>query len=124
MNTIELSQDLIKIPSISGNFTETRHCIDYCKNYFKNFNNVKIKEIEINNTPSVLLSNYDGLDFDIISIGHIDVVPVEDDKMFVPEIKDGKLYGRGSYDMKSLVAVSMKMLEYVLKITLNTNLVF
>lgn len=115
MNTVELSQDLIKIPSISGNFTETKRCIDYCKNYFKNFNNVKIKEIEINNTPSILLSNYDGLDFDIISIGHIDVVPVEDNKMFIPEIKDGKLYGRGSYDMKSLVAVSMKMLEYVLK---------
>ena len=44
----------------------------------------------------------------IVFTGHMDVVPVSDDEMkrwntppFTSTIKDGKLYGRGSADMKS-----------------------
>ena len=44
----------------------------------------------------------------IVFTGHMDVVPVSDDEIlrwetppFIPTIKDGKLFGRGSADMKS-----------------------
>ena len=44
----------------------------------------------------------------LVFTGHMDVVPVSDDEMkrwntppFTSTIKDGKLYGRGSADMKS-----------------------
>ncbi len=114
MQIVELAQNLIRIPSEINNDVELKNCIDYCKNYFSKYKNLYSKEVIQNNKPSILLANCEGLDFDILSIGHIDVIPVEDMKMFNPIIKDGKMYGRGTIDMKSQVAVSMKMLEYVL----------
>ena len=35
--------------------------------------------------------------------------------MFVPYVKEGKMFGRGSLDMKSFAAVGLNSLEYVLK---------
>lgn len=115
MEIIELAQNLIRIPSEINNDEELKNCIDYCKNYFSKYKNLYLKEVEQNNKHSILLANYEGLNFDILSIGHIDVIPVEDREMFNPIIKDGKMYGRGTIDMKSQVAISMKMLEYILK---------
>jgi acetylornithine deacetylase len=50
----------------------------------------------------------------IVLSGHTDVVPVDDQVWesapFVPEVRDGRLYGRGSADMKSFIGVVMAML--------------
>src|SRR5690242_5725894 len=45
--------------------------------------------------------------------GHTDVVPVDGQEWasdpFRPEIRDGKLYGRGAADMKGFVGVALAM---------------
>src|SRR5919199_46117 len=46
----------------------------------------------------------------ILLHGHIDVVPGEEDQ-FEPYEKDGKLYGRGTYDMKGALAAMMYAVE-------------
>ncbi len=50
----------------------------------------------------------------IVLSGHTDVVPVDGQKWdtdpFVPEIRDGRLYGRGTADMKSYIGVIMHAL--------------
>ena len=63
-------------------------------------------------SPVIFLRNRDTLDFDVLVLGHIDVVPA-DDNMFEPIIKNGKMYGRGTLDMKSFAAVAMNSMEYV-----------
>ncbi len=45
-------------------------------------------------------------DFDILTVGHLDVVPAPK-KIFVPNIEGNKLYGRGSGDMKSQIAIAL-----------------
>lgn len=48
---------------------------------------------------------------------HFDVVEVDDEKLFEPVIKDGKLYGRGSIDDKYGVAISLVLFrEYYQKV--------
>lgn len=42
----------------------------------------------------------------IIFHGHVDVVPGHEDQ-YVPRIRDGKLFGRGAYDMKGALAAMM-----------------
>jgi acetylornithine deacetylase len=53
----------------------------------------------------------------IVLSGHTDVVPVDgqvwSSAPFVPEIRDGKLYARGTSDMKSFLAVIMAKLEMI-----------
>ena len=46
----------------------------------------------------------------ILLHGHIDVVPGEEEQ-FEPYEKDGKLYGRGTYDMKGALAAMMYAVE-------------
>ena len=46
--------------------------------------------------------------------GHIDVVKAADG-MFAPKIEDGRMYGRGTLDMKSFAAVAMNSMHYVLE---------
>jgi acetylornithine deacetylase/succinyl-diaminopimelate desuccinylase-like protein len=64
--------------------------------------------------PVIMIRNHNSLDFDALVLGHIDVVPA-DDKMFNPVVKGGKLYGRGSLDMKSFAAVAMNSMQYVIE---------
>lgn len=50
----------------------------------------------------------------VVLSGHTDVVPVDGQRWssdpFVPEIRDGRLYGRGTADMKSYLGVVMQLL--------------
>lgn len=111
---LELTKDLIRFKSVTGNKAELDKCIAYILDYFKD-TKIFTKKYEAENIPTVLfLSNCDEdeKEYDALMFGHIDVVPA-DDIMFTPVIKDGKLYGRGSLDMKSWVAVAMKSLKHV-----------
>ncbi|HSQ97171.1 MAG TPA: M20/M25/M40 family metallo-hydrolase [Rickettsiales bacterium] len=117
MKLLKLINELIKIKSEVNSFDKLNECIDFCENYFSN-KNVFIKKIKYNNYPSIFISNQDSLECDVISVGHIDVIPAENE-MFSIKIKDGKMYGRGVADMKSCLAVGMKNLEYIIENKIN-----
>lgn len=59
----------------------------------------------------------------IVLSGHTDVVPVDGQDWssdpFTPEIRDGKLYARGTCDMKSFVGVVMAKLDSMVAAKLN-----
>ena len=115
MELVELIKTLIKFQSYTGNIDAINSCLNFCIRYFKNLNrqNIFIKEVCYQNTRSVLISNVDTLNLDVLEVGHIDVVPVNDFKMFEPIIKDNVMYGRGTGDMKGFVASAIKLFEYV-----------
>ena len=111
---IRRTLDLVKIPSVSGNMTEIKKVLTKVKEEFVN-KNVFIREFAYENaSPVMLLSNHEDLDFDILTIGHLDVVPAEE-KMFAPILENGCIYGRGSLDMKAQISVNLASLEYVLE---------
>jgi acetylornithine deacetylase len=51
--------------------------------------------------------------------GHTDVVPVDGQDWsshpFKPEVRDGKLYGRGACDMKSFIGVALSLLPEIMR---------
>ena len=59
----------------------------------------------------------------IVLSGHTDVVPVDGQDWssdpFTPQVRDGKLYARGTCDMKSLVGVVMSRLDAMVGAKLN-----
>ncbi len=64
----------------------------------------------------------------IVLSGHTDVVPVEDQDWhsdpFVVTEKDGKLYGRGTADMKAFVAIALAALPDMIKANLKRPIHF
>lgn len=114
MNVLEVAQNLMKFRTETGNLSEIKKCLEYAKNLF-NQTDVKGGIFEYSEvSPVLFLHNADCDEYDVLCLGHLDVVPAPDD-MFEPYVKDGKLYGRGSLDMKSFAAVALNSLEHVLK---------
>ena len=100
---IYLCQELVRIQSYSG---EEGKVAEKIKNYAQKND---FDDITIDDMGNVLLTmegEYDGPT--ILFDGHIDTVPVDEEKWdenpFSGEIKEGKIYGRGSSDMKGAVS--------------------
>ncbi len=59
----------------------------------------------------------------IVLSGHTDVVPVDGQSWttdpFQPEVRDGKLYGRGTCDMKGFIGVTLQLVPKMLQTRLN-----
>ena len=108
-SSIKILKDLIAFKTISGE--DNSSLIDYCDNIlnslgansFKTFDSEK-KKVNLFSTFKAKNSNNKK---PIIFSGHTDVVPVSKgwtSDPFMATIKNDKLYGRGSCDMKGFIA--------------------
>lgn len=125
MKVIEVAQELMKFRTETGNEQEINSAMAYIKNMMSLIG-ARVDIFQKKDTaPVIFIRNSNSYDLDILVLGHIDVVPA-DDKMFIPEIKDGKLFGRGSLDMKSFAAVALNTMQYVVenKLPLNFGVIF
>lgn len=114
---IEICQDLIKNPSYSGQEENVVKAIE--KNFEKLGFDSWFRD-EYGNIIGCIKGNKPGKK--ILFDGHIDTVPVPDEsKWSVPPfeglIKDGKIYGRGTSDMKGQVSAMMAAVSYFAKDT-------
>ena len=114
MKVLEVAQELMRFRSETGNEEEIKKTMDYIKNAMTLVGAKVIVFEKKGIAPVIMIRNHNSLDFDALVLGHIDVVPA-DDKMFNPVVKGGKLYGRGSLDMKSFAAVAMNSMQYVIE---------
>ena len=113
MDLIQTIEDLICFRTETGNEAEIHKATQYIKEKFAG-TDTQVEIFRSTASPVVFLRNCDTLDFDVVILGHIDVVPAADE-MFEPQIKEGKMYGRGTLDMKSFAAVALNSMEYVVK---------
>ena len=114
MNLLSTIQDLIKFRTETGNAKAIDNCLTYCQELFKgSLAIVDVCRFE-DASPVLFVRNCNTENFDAVILGHLDVVPAED-KMFAPYIKDGKMFGRGTLDMKSFAAVAFNSMFHVLE---------
>lgn len=105
--TIRLVKDLTEFKTVKGNKQEFNGSFDYIEKYFSD-SDLEIRKHSFNNfTTMMILSDPDP---EILLHGHIDIVDA-DSEMFEPEIRDGKIYGRGVGDMKAGVALLMQLMK-------------
>ena len=111
-NSLKILSDLISFKTISGE--DNSALINYCEEYlhklgatsFKTFDDEK-KRVNLFATLKAKSSNNKK---PIILSGHTDVVPVSkgwSTDPFTATIKDNKLFGRGSCDMKGFIACAL-----------------
>ena len=128
-NAIKILSDLISFRTVSGENNEK--LIDYCENIlkalgassFRTFDDQKkrfnlfstLKAKKVNGKKPIILS------------GHTDVVPVSKSwstDPFKATIKEDKLYGRGSCDMKGFIACSLAYAPIFSKANLDRDIHF
>jgi len=106
---IQLSKELIRFKSTKENTSEIRKCVEFVKTYFVD-SGLVIEEVERNNKPSLLISFEATLSPQVLLIGHLDVIEANPEQFEAVE-REGKLFGRGMYDMKLQNAVCMVLMK-------------
>ena len=120
MDVIDLAQKLIRFRTETGNHGEIMKCLQFVKS-LPELHDAKIDIFEKDNlAPVIFIRNTESEAFDVLVLGHLDVVPAAEE-MFTPVVKDGRMYGRGTLDMKSFAAVALNSMAYVLKRKLPLN---
>lgn len=109
---VELTKSLIRIPSTHSRPGEIRRCADMIESWMADAA-IAYRRTDVNGTPTITALPEDGL-APVLLMAHFDVVEADDDSLFEPVEKDGRLYGRGAIDDKYAVALCMVLLRNAL----------
>ena len=111
-NSVKILTDLISFKTISGE--DNTALIDYCDDILKKSGATSFRTYDDEkkrvNLFATLKAKSSNNKKPIILSGHTDVVPVSkgwSSDPFTATIKDDKLYGRGSCDMKGFIACTL-----------------
>lgn len=106
---LELIKSLISFKTTPKNFTEFKKTVKFIRSYFSD-SGVTINEHWFNGFPALFIATRETKRPKLLFQGHLDVVNGKEEQ-FTPRIEGNKLYGRGSVDMKSFVALAMKFVK-------------
>jgi len=106
---VTLTSMLMRFRSVKDNPSELKKIIDFVSGFFKG-DGLVIKRFVKNNKHSVVILPKGVRKPKLFFLCHADVVEA-DSKDFIPKIKGGNLFGRGSADMKSGLAIAMLLLK-------------
>ncbi len=127
--SIKILKDLISFKTISGENNSS--LINYCENILSKSGATSFKVFDADkkrvNLFATLKAKKSNGKEPIILSGHTDVVPVSkgwSTDPFVSEIKNDKLYGRGSCDMKGFLACSLAFADIFSKSNLSRDIHF
>ena len=100
---LNLAKQFVAIPSTADNPTALEEIIALAGDQLSEFT---VETFFAQGKPSLLIHNRERgtKKFKIVFNAHLDVVP-GDSEQYRPSVKDGRLYGRGAYDMKAAAAV-------------------
>jgi acetylornithine deacetylase/succinyl-diaminopimelate desuccinylase family protein len=109
---LKLAEEMIEIPSVTGDELRVAH---YAKEALES-SGLPVELRGSGDRPIVLSTINPGGSPYIVFNGHLDTVPVPDPwawsgDPFKTRVEDGRLYGRGSSDMKASCAVIIHVLE-------------
>lgn len=117
---VETVEELVKFKTTPSNFDEFERAVEYIEEYFSN-TSIKIDKHYFNKFPALYISTTGLKHASILMQAHVDVVD-GNDSQFMPVIKNSKMYGRGTSDMKGFVAVAMKLIREFENHTSDCNL--
>ncbi len=105
---VKITSDLVAIPSSSMNLAACAEIIDYVHNLFGD-TGYNITRIENNGVHSIIISKKNDFNFDVLFLGHLDVVHNPDLSSYTPSLLEQTLHGRGISDMKAAAAGMIKL---------------
>jgi succinyl-diaminopimelate desuccinylase len=105
---IDLIKDLVQFKTMHSRSDEIHRCAAFIEHYLNTLD-VTYRRVDFHGSPAIMVLPQHGI-APLLLMSHIDVVDAPD-KLFRPVIQDGKLYGRGCFDDKYAVALSLVLLK-------------
>lgn len=110
MQLLTLTQQLMSIPSVSSDREQCHRALDWLIEQVGELHGLTRHDFEYQGFRSVVFSTRPERRSGLVLNAHLDVVPALP-KQFQPEVRDGRLWGRGSYDMKGAAAVYLQLVR-------------
>lgn len=107
---VQLTKELVAIPSVSDDAAQRTVVIDFIEAYCARLPGVQTVRHESRGFPSLVASFDAERHKELILNAHVDVVPARQDQFQAVE-RDGRLYGRGTQDMKAAAAAMLHLLR-------------
>ena len=127
-DVVELAKSLIRIPSHPGLENQETQAARFVKGFFAD-NGFESEVTEVADGRSNVIARLPGGGGgkNLLLTGHLDTVPAYGmENAFTPEIRDGRLFGRGADDMKGQLAAMICAMKAVkdMKLRLSGDVVF
>ena len=107
---VDLTRRLVAVPSVSAEKRDLDTVIELVVNELKDLPDVQLHVRSAAGFPMLVVTFDDQREADIILNAHLDVVPARVTQWTVEE-RDGRLYGRGTQDMKGAGAVYIRLIK-------------
>jgi acetylornithine deacetylase/succinyl-diaminopimelate desuccinylase-like protein len=107
---VDFYDRLLRVKSVSSDIAQCNEALELTKDYLEKSGVWCRVESNEEGRKALWASTQPGTTADYVIAVHLDVVPAEND-MFIPRVKDGKMYARGAIDCKGQVMVALGILK-------------
>ncbi|MBA3471448.1 MAG: M20/M25/M40 family metallo-hydrolase [Herpetosiphonaceae bacterium] len=107
---VDLTRRLVAVPSVSAESRDLNTVIDLVVAELADLPGVQLHRRDAGGFPMLVVAFDERREADIILNAHLDVVPARPEQWTVQE-RDGRLYGRGTQDMKGAGAVYIRLIK-------------
>ncbi len=104
-----LTRDLILIPSTENRPAERERCFEFLHNHLDGLEGVRIDQYECNGHTSMVALPDSASVPDVLLCGHLDVIEHPESDCYHSTLREGRIYGPGSGDMKGQDAILVEL---------------
>lgn len=108
-SALQILQKLVEIPSVSGDHVQCKRALDYIDSFLRK-RGMYVQRHTFNGFGSLVATTKPTKTPTVLLNGHIDVVPAPQELYSITR-KDGKLIGRGVFDMKASIAAYLQVVD-------------
>jgi succinyl-diaminopimelate desuccinylase len=106
---IELTRDLVIIPSTSERPEDLDRCMEFVVNHIELPDAVTVHRYRRHGVPSAVILPHNTPVPEVLFLAHLDVVSRPEGTAYRSTLKDGRIYGPGSGDMKGELAILLEL---------------
>ena len=106
---IEITRDLILIPSTRERPEDIDRCMEFVINHVEMPDTVTIRRFREQGVPSTVILPHNIAAPEVMLFAHLDVVARSGNAEYRSSVSDGKIYGPGSGDMKGELAILLEI---------------
>ncbi|NTU84963.1 MAG: M20 family metallopeptidase [Chloroflexales bacterium] len=107
---VALTCDLVRFESVTERPDQIEAAVTYVDAYLAGIPDLYVERSEAGGKPALVVALRDTRAPALMLNGHLDVV-VGRPAQFTPELRDGRVYARGSQDMKGSCAVMLRLIR-------------